>query len=83
MLITAIGFAAGACGIMSVIPQVVKVVRSKSTRDLAKLIRVTVTIGNGLWTIYCVVLGGIPIIVGNGTQFILVAVVLRYKLKYG
>ena len=80
---TYIGLSAGICGIASVIPQVVKVVKTKSTRDLALFMWIIVTFANGLWTTYGIMQQDIPIIISNGSQFVLVAIVLRYKLKYG
>ena len=81
-LVTAIGLSAGVCGIVSVLPQVVKVIQTKSTKDLAVSMWIIVTIANGLWTVYGVLKLDTPIIISNGTQLILVAIVLRYKLKY-
>ncbi len=83
MLITVLGMSAGICGIISVIPQVIKVIRTKKTKDLALYMWVIVTIANGLWTTYGILKGDVPIIISNGTQFVMVAIVLRYKLKYG
>ena len=81
-VINFIGLAAGICGIISVVPQVIKVVKTKRTKDLALYMWLVVTIANGLWTFYGVAKGDLPIIISNGTQLVLVAIVLRYKLKY-
>jgi MtN3 and saliva related transmembrane protein len=83
MIVTVLGLSAGVCGIASVVPQVVRVIRTKSTRDLSKWMWVIVTIGNGLWTAYGIAKLDAPIIVSNGVQFVLVGIVLRYKLRYG
>ena len=67
---------------MSVIPQVIKVVKTKSTKDLSLYMWAIVTVANSLWMVYGLAKGDVPIIISNGTQLVMVAIVLRYKLKY-
>ena len=81
-VITAIGLSAALGGIVAVIPQVIKVVKTKSTTDLSLYMWAIVTLANSLWLVYGLEKGDLPIIISNGTQLVMVAIVLRYKLKY-
>ena len=81
-VITAIGLSAALGGIVAVIPQVIKVVKTKSTTDLSLYMWAIVTLANSLWLVYGLEKGDLPIIISNGTQLVMVAIVLRYKIKY-
>ena len=80
--ITCLGLAAGLLGVLAVTPQVLKVVRTRKTRDLSLGMWLIVTIANSLWTVYGVLTHCWPLILSNGILTILCAIILRYKLRY-
>ena len=65
------------------LPQVLKVRRTRHTKDLSIVMYVTFTIGVALWTIYGVILGEWPIILANSFTLLLSGYLLYLKTKFG
>lgn len=78
-----VGLLAGAITSVAAIPQVVKTLRSKSTRDLSLWQPLLLSAGVGLWLVYGAMIGDIPLVVSNvlpfGANVILVFVKLKEK----
>jgi len=83
MNVDLIGAVAGALTTIAFIPQVWRIWRTRSARDLSLPMYVTFTSGVALWFLYGLSLGALPIIVGNGITLLLAATVLAMKLKFG
>ncbi len=79
---TLIGYLAGFLTLVAYMPQAIKTIKTKQTRDLSFGTYSMVAISALLWTVYG--LGShIPAIsITNGVVFTLSTVVLFYKLKY-
>lgn len=80
---TMIGLIAGVCTTGSILPQVIKTVKTRHTRDISLLMYVFLTLGLLMWLIYGFMLSEMPIILANGTSLILTSSVLVLKVKYG
>lgn len=65
------------------VPQVVKIWRSRSARDISLPMYVVFALGVLLWLVYGLLLGALPIIVANGVTFLLCLAVLVMKLRWG
>ncbi len=78
-----IGVLAGICTSGSLLPQVVKTLRTGNTRDISFQMYVLLTIGVFLWTIYGFMIEEFPIIIANGFSCILAVSVLVLKIKHG
>jgi MtN3 and saliva related transmembrane protein len=65
------------------LPQVLKVLQSKSTKDLALPTLLSFIAGVGMWLIYGILVQSPPIIVANVVTLVLNLVILRFKLEYG
>ena len=76
-----IGSAAGTLTTVAFIPQVVRAWRTKSVDDLSLWMLLAFTAGVGLWTVYGVVTGALPLIVTNGVTFVLALALLVMKLR--
>jgi MtN3 and saliva related transmembrane protein len=80
---TTIGLIAGVCTTGSILPQVIKALKTRHTRDISLLMYIFLTLGILLWLIYGFMLHEMPIILANGTSLILTTSVLVLKVKHG
>ena len=80
--ITILGLVAASLTTISFLPQAIKTIRTKQTRDISLLMYTVITIGILLWLIYGAFIGDLPLIAANTITFIFAAVVLMYKIKY-
>lgn len=79
---TAIGLAAGTLTTIAFIPQVTKIWRTRSTKDLSLGMFLVLCCGIILWLIYGILTEDIPVLVANGATLCLAATILFFKLKY-
>ncbi len=83
MTADSLGFIAGAFVTCSLIPQLVRVFKLKSAREISTLFTVLMLIGIIIWLGYGIALRLLPVIIWNATGAVLVAVLLYAKLRYG
>jgi len=79
---TLIGTIAAICTTIAFLPQAIKVIKTKHTKDIALGMYIILIIGIALWMIYGILIQRWPIIISNVITFILAAVILVYKLVY-
>ncbi|MFA5995774.1 MAG: SemiSWEET transporter [Patescibacteria group bacterium] len=82
-IITIIGTLAAGCTTISFLPQAIKTIKTRETKDISLLMYVLFIIGITLWLVYGVLLHEWPIIIGNSITFVLAFIVLRLKIKHG
>jgi MtN3 and saliva related transmembrane protein len=80
--ITALGLLAALFTTVSLLPQLVKVWKTKSTKDISKGMFVFFATGVFLWLIYGVLIGDIPIIIANALALVQALIILIFKIKY-
>ncbi len=78
-----LGFLGGLLTTGSFIPQIIRVVKLKSAREISLIFNTTMTIGGLVWLSYGVILELPAVIVWNTVGFILNVILLITKLKYG
>lgn len=78
-----IGSVAGTLTTLAFVPQVLKVVRTRSTQDLSLGMCLIFSAGLLMWLVYGLCIGSAPVILANAVTLVLSAIILRYKLKYG
>lgn len=78
-----IGYIAGFLTTFAMLPQVLRVYRLKSAREISLLFSTSILVGVCLWLVYGIVLGLVPLIVWNSIGIGLVGLLLVAKLKYG
>lgn len=78
-----LGFVAGALVTCSLIPQIIRVFRLRSAREISMLFTTLLLLGLILWLTYGVFFRLIPVILWNAVGIILVVVLLYAKRKYG
>jgi MtN3 and saliva related transmembrane protein len=81
--VTLIGFIAGLLTTVAFIPQVIKVWKTRSARDISLGMYVIFTSGVVLWLAYGLLLGSLPIVLANTFTLTLALAVLLMKLRFG
>ena len=78
-----VGFMAASLTTLAFLPQVVKVWRSRSTKDISLPMLIAFIAGVTLWLVYGVLVDAAPIVIANAITLVLNLAILRFKLKYG
>ncbi|KAA3609244.1 MAG: hypothetical protein DWQ05_22385 [Calditrichaeota bacterium] len=80
--ITAIGLFAALCTTAAFLPQAIKTIKTKQTRDLSLRMYILQATGNLTWFIYGMITVNIPIIFADSITSVLVLTILFLKIKY-
>jgi MtN3 and saliva related transmembrane protein len=80
--VTIIGLIAGTFTTISFFPQVIRVCKTRSTRDISLWMFLLFTIGVLLWLIYGIYLQQWPVILSNLLTLISAVIILVFKMKY-
>lgn len=78
-----IGYLAGACIVGSMIPQMIKSWKTKSTKDISILRYAIYIVGVILWSYYSVAIRSNPMIISNSIALFFAFSILYMKIKYG
>ena len=79
-LLDVIGTIAGGLTTVAFVPQVVKTLRTRQTRDISLAMWVLFTTGVAMWLVYGVLLWAWPVMVANFITLLLSLLVLSVKL---
>lgn len=79
---TILGLVAATMTTVSFLPQVIKIMKSKNTRDISLPMYALFTTGLALWFTYGIVTNDLPVIISNGITVVLAASILVMKLIY-
>jgi len=82
MLVEVIGFLAGIFTTLAALPQIIRTFKEKKVENISSYMFIALCIGVGLWTVYGIMKADWPIILTNGTSFILNGIMLFFKKKY-
>jgi MtN3 and saliva related transmembrane protein len=80
---TMIGLLAGALTTVALVPQVTKIYRSKSTKDISLGMFVVFCVGLALWVVYGIFLDELAIVVWNAVSLVLGLAIVTMKIAYG
>jgi MtN3 and saliva related transmembrane protein len=83
LLNDSIGIIAGTLTTIAFLPQVIQVLKTKSTDDISLVMYVVFITGVAFWLLYGILLGAWPVIIANIVTFILALIVLVMKLRNG
>lgn len=78
-----LGLVAGALTTIAFIPQVWRIWRTRSARDISAPMYLIFTSGVALWLFYGLRLGAVPVILANAITLLLALAVLLMKLRFG
>jgi len=77
-----LGLIAGALTTVSFLPQLVKVWRSRSTRDISLTMYIVFTAGIFLWLLYGIFIESMPVILANAVTLTIALTILALKIRY-
>lgn len=80
--VTIIGLVAAAVATISLFPQLVRMWRTKSAKDISLVTFVVFCCGIFLWFVYGVLLNNLPIIFANIFTLVQGLIILTLKIKY-
>lgn len=78
-----LGLLAGALMTLGLIPQIARVFRLRSAREISLPFTLLSLGGIALWLLYGIFLGLLPVIFWNAVSLVLIALLLYAKLRYG
>ncbi len=81
-LIDSIGLVAGLLTTTAFIPQVLKIYRSKSGKDISARMFSLFSAGIVLWLVYGILLRSLPLILTNAVTLVLSLTIIALKLRY-
>jgi len=81
-LITLLGLVAATFTTVSFLPQAIKTIKTKRTKDLSLGMYSVLTTGIFLWLLYGIFIQDLPIILANGITLIFTAIILFLIIKY-
>jgi MtN3 and saliva related transmembrane protein len=79
----ALGFIAGSLSVLSLVPQVVKSFRTRSTGDISLEWTVINLCGQILWIVYGALIGSVSLYIMSSISLLMAATMLVLKLRYG
>jgi MtN3 and saliva related transmembrane protein len=77
-----IGLAAGICTSISLLPQLIKLVKHKKAEDISLFYLIILFVGLALWMWYGFLRDDIPILVTNGFSLVLNGIVIVLGIRY-
>ena len=78
--ITIIGFLAATGTTISLLPQAIKIIKTKHAKDISLGMYLILTTGIFLWLIYGILIKDLPLIVANGISLLFSVTILILKL---
>jgi len=81
-LITILGIVAGFFSTVSFLPQLIKILRTKSVEDISVFMYVLFLTGVFLWIIYGLLIASFPVVATNASIGVLALWILLLKFKY-
>lgn len=81
--IAIIGLAAGFLTTISLVPQVLKIWKTRSAKDVSRKMFFAFCTGVALWLAYGILRGELPIIIWNAVSLVLGLTILGMKLRFG
>jgi len=77
-----IGLVAGALTTAAFVPQVWKIYRTKSGKDVSARMFTLLSVGVVLWLVYGILLQSLPLILTNGITLLLSLAIIALKIRY-
>ena len=78
-----IGLVAASLTTFAFLPQSIRAIKTKHTKDLSLPTLIMLEVGIVIWIIYGFLISDIPLLAANTISFVFMTVTLSLKLKYG
>lgn len=79
---TQIGMLAALCTTVAFVPQLLRVWRLRSARDISLTMFLVFSLGVFLWLLYGILIHSIPVILANGATLALSLAILSLKVRF-
>lgn len=77
-----LGYLAATLTTISFVPQALLIIKTKDTKGISLPMYIMFTMGVGMWLLYGIHFGMIPVVIANTITFLLAIVILSFKIKY-
>ena len=77
-----VGYLAGILTTVAFIPQVIRLWRTRSARDISLGMYWAFTAGVALWLVYGLMIDALPVVITNGVTLVLAGAVLLLRLRF-
>jgi MtN3 and saliva related transmembrane protein len=81
-MVEGLGLVAGFLTTVAYVPQVVKIWRSKTARDVSLRTFAALTLGIAAWLVYGIAKHDLPLVLWNAVTLVLAGAILVMKLRY-
>jgi MtN3 and saliva related transmembrane protein len=81
-IVNLIGSCAAVCTTIAFVPQLVRVYRRKTARDISVSMFLVFSVGELLWFLYGIFIHSFPVILANAVTLALAVSILALKLRY-
>ena len=81
--VTILGFVAGTLTTAAFIPQVIKIWKTRSTKDISLGMFIILCTGLFLWVVYGILIKSLPVVAANAVSLVLALSILVLKIKHG
>lgn len=81
-IVNLIGSIAAVCTTIAFVPQLVRVYRLKSARDISFAMFLVFSVGELLWLLYGLFIHSMPVILANAITLALALAILSLKVRY-
>jgi MtN3 and saliva related transmembrane protein len=78
-----LGYLAGVCTTVAFFPQIWRIWKTRSTKDISLGMYIVFISGILLWLIYGALIGSLPLMIANSLTLILSVFILLMKLRHG
>ena len=82
-IITILGFVAAFFTTFALLPQGLRAIKTKHTKDLSLPMVIMMEAGIILWLVYGIIINDMPLVFANGVGTVFATINLVMKLKYG
>jgi MtN3 and saliva related transmembrane protein len=80
--VTVLGLVAGALTVVAFFPQLLKVWRTRSTKDISLGMFSIFSAAVFLWFVYGVLINNVPVMIANFLVFVQALIIVAFKVKY-
>lgn len=77
-----IGFVAAILTTIAYLPQMIKIIKSKSAKDVSLSMYIVMCSGIFMWLVYGLLISSYPVIFANAITLVFVTIILIYKMRY-
>jgi MtN3 and saliva related transmembrane protein len=82
ILILTIGYTVAILSAVTMLPQIIKTIRTKNVQDISMIMLTLYITNTGLWVAYGILIGALPVVIADGLACFAGTTQLVLKLKY-